>query len=244
MTLISTIILLVLLTTATSAMNGEPQHGLLTSVLTSHVSGGRVDYNAVKRDRRFAMYLSALSTSRPDTMSAQQQKAFWINAYNAFAIKLVCDNYPLTSIRDLDKGQILERLMFRVDTGMYSLRSIVVDRLLPLRDTRIYAALVFAARGCPPLRTEAYEPSRIDAQLDNQASLFAGDTTRNVVAYTTRQASLSRIFEWNLPAFGTSYQQVVAAVLAWQHNATSELPPSTQNWTVTFREFDWTLNGK
>ncbi len=239
------ICLLALCAWHTAATAGDtPSHGMFSAVLSSHVRDGRIDYNMVRRDRRFAAYLQQLIATRPDTLSQDEQLAFWINAHNAFAIKLVCDNYPLPSIRDLDKGQILERVMFKVDTGMYSLRSIIVDRLVPLRDTRIYAALVFGARGCPPLRTEAYEPSRVNTQLDDQASLFLGDTTRNVVANSTKQASLSRIFEWNLPAFGTSYQQVLSTVLAWQRNPVSEPPTTYQHWTVTFREFDWTLNGK
>ncbi|MCB0854586.1 MAG: DUF547 domain-containing protein, partial [Bacteroidetes bacterium] len=27
--------------------------------------------------------------------------AYWINAYNAFTVKLIVDNYPLKSIREL-----------------------------------------------------------------------------------------------------------------------------------------------
>lgn len=243
MKLITTILFLVVLCTTMRAADGDPQHGLLTSVLTSHVSGGRIDYKGVKRDRRFAMYLTALSTSRPDTMSAQQQKAFWINAYNAFAMKLVCDNYPLTSIRELDNGQILDRPMFQVGSVMYSLRSIVIEHLAPLRDHRIYTALCFAARGCPPLSTRAYEASTLDALLSEQATRFVRDTSLNTVNVAEHRMVLSRIFEWNLPAIGTTYEQLVAAVLPW-YDATITTGDGSARWTVEFSDFDWSLNGK
>ena len=35
------------------------------------------------------------------TWSKNQQLAYWINAYNAFTVKLIVDNYPTKSIRDL-----------------------------------------------------------------------------------------------------------------------------------------------
>ena len=243
MTSMSSILLLLVLCSTTWADDGEAQHGMFTSVLTSHVSGGRIDYKAVKRDRRFTMYLSALTASRPDTMSAQQQKAFWINAYNAFAIKLVCDNYPLTSIRELDNGQILDRPMFQVGTEMYSLRSIVIEHLAPLRDARIFTALCFAARGCPPLPTRAYEASTLDAQLSEQATRFVRDASLNTVNVAEHRMVLSRIFEWNLPAIGTTYEQLVAVVLPW-YDATIATGDGSARWTVEFSDFDWSLNGK
>jgi len=36
-------------------------------------------------------------------------------------------------------------------------------------EPRIHFALARAARGCPPLRSEAYEADRLDAQLDDRA---------------------------------------------------------------------------
>ena len=36
-------------------------------------------------------------------------------------------------------------------------------------EPRVHFALVCAAVGCPPLRSEAYDPSRLDQQLGEQA---------------------------------------------------------------------------
>ncbi len=223
------------------AAGDSARHTLFTAVLTSHVRNGRVDYAAIKRDRRFTSYFASLSVARPDTMSVAEQTAFWINAYNACVIRLVCDNIPLASIRDLDNGQIDDRPMFTVASSEYSLRSIIVDHLLPLRDRRIYTVLCMAARSSPPLHTQAYEASTLETQLAERSAAFLRDTTLNTIDTATKRLNLSRVFEWNLPAFGTNYRQLTAIILPWYHPSLSSVsqPP---DWQITFREFDWTLN--
>ena len=44
--------------------------------------------------------MSKVSKSNFDSFNEQEQMAFLINAYNAFTLKLIIDNYPVKSIKD------------------------------------------------------------------------------------------------------------------------------------------------
>ena len=65
---------------------------------------GRVDYEALKNDARdLERYYRLFSAHSPDSHSAlfpteHSKLAYWINAYNAGAIKTVLTYYPITSV--------------------------------------------------------------------------------------------------------------------------------------------------
>ncbi|MCZ6777273.1 MAG: DUF547 domain-containing protein, partial [Ignavibacteria bacterium] len=81
------------------------RHSLFTRVLQSHVEDGLVDYDGFKSDTLFEQYLHVLAVTDPDTLrSREEQLAFWINAYNAYTIKLIIERMPLESIRDISLG--------------------------------------------------------------------------------------------------------------------------------------------
>ena len=78
---------------------------LFTAVLAEHVDAGRVDYAALCGDERLDEVVERMSSVDPGAIeNAADRFAFWINAYNAFTLKIVCDNYPIESINDLHFG--------------------------------------------------------------------------------------------------------------------------------------------
>lgn len=83
-------------------------HEAFTGVLHNYVRDGRVNYPELCRDNHFAGYLKGLSKTNPDSLSSRNAKlAFWINVYNAFTLKLICDHYPLKSISQLHTGGLI-----------------------------------------------------------------------------------------------------------------------------------------
>ena len=65
---------------------------------------GLVNYKGMKADLAVLdEYLNFLSANHPDkvTWSEKEQLAYWINAYNAFTVKLILDNYPVESLKDI-----------------------------------------------------------------------------------------------------------------------------------------------
>ncbi len=223
----------------------QPNHDAFTDVLRSHVRSGRVDYASIKKDARFAPYLASLSATKASELRGAELKAFWINVYNAYTIKLVCDNFPLRSIRDLAKGAVWDRAFITIDGTVYSLNDIENDILRPLGDNRIHYALVCAARSCAPLRSEAYTAENLNEQLTEQARLFVNDTTKNTFNVSEKKAALSRVFEWYLQDFGTTYADLLTSLARYLPEDTrSTLQANARAWSVEWKEYDWSLNGK
>src|SRR5690606_7886580 len=90
-----------------------------------HVApNGLVNYNGFKQDKQqLDLYLKLLQAGvpDPDKWSKEEQLAYWINAYNAFTIKLIIDNYPLKSIKDLNSTIAIPTINSIWDDKFFSL---------------------------------------------------------------------------------------------------------------------------
>ena len=96
------------------AIANPPSHDLYDNLLSKHVSdSGKVDYMGFKQDiSTLDAYLSLLAEQVPTkTWSRAEQLAYWINAYNAFTIKLIVDHYPVTSIKDIEETAFKTNLL-------------------------------------------------------------------------------------------------------------------------------------
>lgn len=209
---------------------------------------GRVDYAGLMRDDQPALdsYLATLSGTCAEDYarwSRADKIAFWLNAYNAFTVRLITNHYPLRSIRNIG---FLPGAAFRMPfIPMQGLRGDdmslddIEHRVLRAEfgEPRIHFALVCAARSCPPLRVEAYRAADLDAQLDDQGRRFLGDRTKNRVEQAAGKLYLSAIFKWFRPDFETNgpLGSFVAPYLDLQ--ATDIV-----NFEIEFLDYDWSLN--
>ena len=102
--------------------------------------------------------------------------AFWINAYNAYTIRLVLDHYPVSSIKDIGSKIKIPFVttpwaakFFSIGGEKMSLDNIEHGTLRKnYNDPRIHFALVCASISCPRLRNEAYTAAALEKQLDDQ----------------------------------------------------------------------------
>ncbi len=116
------------------AAAGQPgateAHGLLQAAFERHVTNGLVDYVGISDDKDFTAYLDWLAKFDPETLrNEKDQKAFWINAYNALAIKAVIETSTL--VPPQREGQSSKALAKQLQskrrgktTGGYTLRLI------------------------------------------------------------------------------------------------------------------------
>jgi hypothetical protein len=220
---------------------GVPDPGAFDAVLAARARDGGFDYRAANgQDRkRLAAYLRNLGDARPSAMSADEKKAFYVNAYNAIAIAIVLDRYPVKSIQDVNGA--FGTIRHRVGGEDLSLDD-VENRLRDLKDARIHFAIVCVSESCPPLAPAAYVPATISRALDRQARAFVNDRRKNVIDRAGRRIELSKIFEWNRAEFereAGSVQRFVARYVA---------DPQTATWLaetrepVRFLDYDWSLN--
>ena len=150
----------------------------------------RVDYSRWKQSPDdLDVYLAALAKPWP----SPSDKAALINAYNALTIRWILTHYPIVSIWKTKKP--FREARHTINGAKVSLDDIETT-LRKMGDPRIHAALVCAARSCPPLRREAYVAEKVDAQLKDNTRQWLADTKLNVFDPKARTASLSPIFKW------------------------------------------------
>lgn len=192
--------------------------------------------------------LSAVPTTTFNGWSRAERLAFLINAYNAYTIKLVLRDYPVSSVRDLGgaSDDARKREFFSLLGSKRSLDELEHEIIGMFQDPRVLFALSGAAVGSPMLRNEAYVATRLDAQLNDQAKMFMSDATRN--RYDARKKTLraSEIFSWYAKDFERAAGSVKAylATYAPQLAGTPEarVAIGAQDFELDYLPYDWRLN--
>lgn len=193
-----------------SAQTATFDHSAFDALLKAHVVDGMVDYGAFKSSASFGGYLAALKKQDPAALPRAEQLAFWINAYNAYTIQLINKHNESKSIRNINKTLGLKlkgpwsEPLAGVGGKMYTLDDIEHVIIRPTyKEPRIHFALVCAAMGCPPLRSEAFTGARLEAQLDDQGARFiAKSPAKNRVDVAGNTFYHSMIFGYYKADFG------------------------------------------
>ncbi|QSE97119.1 DUF547 domain-containing protein [Fulvivirga lutea] len=227
----------------TDVKTSPPSHSLFNNVLDQHVKGDMVDYDGLKKNQQELLeYLHILSENPPtENWSKNEKLAYWINAYNAFTLKLIIDNYPVESITDLHPtihipllNTVWHKKFFKIGGLEMSLDEIEHKILRKeFNEPRIHFAINCASVSCPPLRNEAYTAEQLDKQLDEQARAFINDKQRNVI--TENNPRVSKIFSW----FKGDFKQ--SGTLISYLNKYSNIQIN-ENADVDFLDYDWGLN--
>lgn len=221
----------------------EFSHRAFDEVLQAHVKDGVVDYPGVAKDARFTTYLDQLDRVDPNALSSRRHRlAFWIDAYNAFAIKGILDGYsPLTRI---GQWRYFIGRQYRVGGEAINLYDLEKKVLIPnFRDPRIHFAIVCASQSCPKLRSQAFTADRLEAQLEENARAFVNDPAKNRFDREHHVAHLSKIFEWFEPDFRTHAQSLLNYVRRYINDPDLAADLATQPYRVEFLDYDWHLNG-
>ena len=222
-------------------------HALWDQLLKRHVKQGRVDYQGFQADREaLERYLALVKLVDPNGLhSVRTQLVFWINVYNACVVKGVLDHAPLRSVKDV-RGFFDQ---FKYEVAGESLTLNEIERKgRACGDFRIHFALVCASSSCPPLRSEAYAPERVDAQLDEQGRLFLRDPIRGA-RLEGHTVWLSQIFKWYKRDFANSK---LSAALISDEKILSAIEPYLdaplqaaihgKPLLIRFMDYDWSLN--
>jgi uncharacterized protein DUF547 len=239
----------------------------LDHLLDLYVRDGFVYYNALRIERggldRFVASLDGPAAIGQAKGTSAQQRAFWINAYNALVLRTVIDNYPIrgrssaypaASVRQIPGA--FERLTHRVGGRTVTLDGIEKDILAPLGDPRVFLALGRGAIGGGRLRSEAFDADTLEAQLEKTAaeSLTRKEIVR--VDLAGNQLEVSPIFSWREDAFVAALADKAHRVFAQRspleravlaligpYLVTSEAEFLEKNdFRMVFSAFDWRLN--
>jgi hypothetical protein len=198
-------------------------------------NSGNVNYKGLKEDKSFELCMSTFSNMHPDeSWETAEELAFWINVYNIYTVKLIVDNYPVKSIKDINDPW--GKSFVKLKNNSYSLGQIENDILRPkFNDPRVHFAINCASVSCPKLQSRAFFSMSLDKMLDQVTRDFIGDSKHNKISET--EVKVSKIFEWYMDDF-----TVKGPLLNYLRRYSKlNIESGTE---ITYLEYDWNLNSK
>ncbi len=262
--------LAILLLTAAHSLFGAPQaelwprweahdqestlridHSLWAAFLDSylvadHPSGvNRVNYAGVSSADRAALdrYVDSLEQTAVSALNRDEQLAYWINLYNAATVKLILDNYPVESIRDIRPGLFAsgpwDIELLTIEGEELSLNDVEHRIIRPIwQDPRIHYVVNCASYGCPDLYPEPLSAENWNAVFDESARAYINHPRG--VRFDGNRLILSSIFDWYVSDFNGDLAGVIAHVTQY---VSPEMASRLQahDGRVAY-EYDWSLN--
>ena len=208
-------------------------HSVWSSFLRKYVSEeGIVNYKAISENPSVLNpYLNEFVKIHPkDSWSKNETLAYWINAYNAFTIKLIIDNYPVKSINDI--SQPWDKKFIPINGNLMSLNEIEHEILRKMNEPRIHFAINCASVSCPKLLNEAYVADRLNEQLENAAKEFINSEQNQLISGNIK---ISKIFKW----FKGDFENNSSVIDFINQYATTKID---KNEKVGYLEYNWSLN--
>lgn len=232
---------------ATKASNFKNfhQHLVWDELVLQHVSDkGFVDYKGFKKDEeKLDDYLYSLSSNPPlHKWTTHQKIAFWINAYNAFTVKLILKNYGVQSIKDIKtetQTSPWKILFFKIGLEEFTLDKIEHEILRKeFHEPRIHFSIVCASFSCPKFRNEAFIADKLEEQLEDQTSDFINDPDKN--SLDQNPIGVSSLFQWYWNDFYNQFTDTKSLII-WL-NKYSKVTLNTSS-EITYLPYNCALNG-
>jgi hypothetical protein len=222
---------------------------LKTYLVAPHPSGiNRVRYADVASEDRTALkdYLRNLQSLTISSYNRAEQKAYWINLYNALTVDIVLSRFPVRSIRDIHispglftRGPWGAKLL-TIEGEAVSLDDIEHRILRPIwKDNRVHYAVNCASLGCPNLQSTAFTSDHANSLLDKAAREFVNHPRG--VSLKTGKLRVSSIYVWFQEDFGGSAEGLMEH---WDKYAGGALAQALRNYRGGLEhDYDWQLNG-
>lgn len=196
-----------------------------------------VDYKRLQQDARFNEIVSMLAHYSPSELNGKQEKlAFYINAYNILAMKMVLDHWPLESIRDAGSffNPVWKKEVGVIGGKTVSLHEIEHLILRKMGEPRIHMAIVCASVSCPDLRAQPYNATDLEQQLESQTRDFLRNPGKGL-RFEGNEIVVSKIFDW----FEDDFKQF-GGVANFIKRYRNDLPANVS--VEADLPYDWTLN--
>jgi len=206
---------------------------------------GFVDYKGFKNNEaELDEYLDLVTQNPPQSKWTNHQKiAYWINAYNAFTVKLIMNNYGLGDIKAI--GLAHQQSPFKISFFKIGEQDFTLDRLeheilrKEFNEPRIHFCLVCASFSCPKFRNEAFVADKLEEQLEDQTSDFINDPDKNLLNQSP--IGVSSLFQWYWDDFSANFTDT-PSLLNWisKHSKT----PINLIDEIEYLPYNCALNGK
>ena len=209
-------------------------HDAFNALLSKYVSSaGKVNYKGFQSEEgKLDAYLKLLAENAPASDWSKNKKlAYWINLYNAGTIKLILNNYPISSITKIANGKPWDKVWIKSGDKTLSLNNIENDIIRPtFKEPKIHFAVNCAAKSCPSLLNKAFTESNLNSLLEQQTKKFINNSAFNQISSTS--AKVSKIFEW----YGVDFGDLKTYLNKYANQKIGD------NVSIEFVEYDWALN--
>jgi hypothetical protein len=225
-------------------------HSAWDHFVRTYVSGfpdgvNRVAYAKVTdADRRqLERYIDTLTATSISSYNRAEQRAYWINLYNALTVKVVLDHYPVKSIRQIKPNVFSigpwRKKRLTVEGADLSLDDIEHRILRPIwRDPRLHYALNCASIGCPNLLNQAFTAANSETLLTQAARAYINNPRGAELRHG--RLVVSSIYKWYKEDFGDTDTGVIGHLRRYAEPALSaQLRETTQ---ISAYRYDWALN--
>ena len=209
-------------------------HSQWDILLKRHVDNtGNVDYKGFAQDiNALQDYLDYLAKNQPTDKAHKPEKlAYYINLYNAATVKLILDNYPTKSIKDIKNPWGKD--VVQMGAEKISLGNLEHKILRKMDEPRIHFAINCASFSCPKLLNTAFTATNLEKLLEQTAIDFINDPKRNVL--TKEKASLSEIFNWYKKDFTKN-----GSLIDYLNKYASQ--KLTSDTKISYLNYNWGLN--
>jgi tetratricopeptide (TPR) repeat protein len=221
---------------------GYFDHHLYAEVLKACLKDGNVDYRELKKNSSgLTAYLkkaAELNAQPFISMSEEERMAFYLNIYNAITLKMIIENYPVKSIKDIPG--VWDKIKFNAAGRNLTLNQIEHQILRKeFKEPRIHFVLVCASKGCPELASEPFSGKVLDEQLDREARKFVNDKTKVRLDRDNKTLYISLIFKWFNEDFGDSIKFISKYLSEDDAEFIKKAKPK-----IKYLNYDWSLNEK
>lgn len=214
-------------------------------VFTGPDGVNRVAYAAVDTGARELLngYIDSLASHAVSRYNRNEQRAFWINLYNALTIEVVLRHYPVDSIRAISSGLFspgpwgLE--LTTIEDQTLTLDDIEHRILRPIwRDPRIHYAVNCASMGCPNLQREAYTAKNSERLLHKGAREFVNHPRGARVSEA--RLHVSSIYRWFAEDFGGTEAGIISHLRRYADAALADELATIGG--IDDDSYDWRIN--
>lgn len=200
----------------------------------NYVHSGLVDYAVVKENIVELNSLMSLFENKTSN-NANEKKALLMNLYNLGTIKLLAENYPVSSPQGI--ANFYDKKYIKYNNSTLSLNDIENNIIRKeFKDPRVHFVLVCGALGCPPITNFAYTAANLEEQLNQQVKLSLNDPDFIKVNNEGKIVLVSEIFKWYEPDFLKENKSIIQFINSYRNS------PIDEKYNMDYYPYNWKIN--
>ncbi len=200
--------------------------------MSKYAQHNSVKYKVLDRQpkglRALAKQIESIDLS---AATSQEQKAFFINAYNLLVINNVVEHYPIASPNEI--VEFWDEVTHVVAGKKYTLQTFKKEILSQFPDPLLHFVLVDGTISAAPIASFAYVPSKLDQQLENRIVEALNNSRFVTYDKTIEVLELPVIFKNYTDNFQPTAIEFINKFRAQK---------ISENAVIKFSNYDWTLN--